>query len=74
MPPIFQQETKIDTPSTEAKGPICRVPLTSLNFHVLAFSARVSVLNLGTAMQVLCIIFSLILGISDFHCIDSEGF
>ena len=44
-----KQKTTIDTPYTEDTGLICRIPLTSLAFYVLAFSARTPVLVLGTA-------------------------
>ena len=44
-----KQDTKIDTPLTEATGPICRIPLIGLTLHVLAFSARAPVSVVGTA-------------------------
>ena len=61
------KSTSIDTPYTEGTGPICRVPLTSLAFHVLAFSARASVPILSTACYTLCTNFSRALGINSFH-------
>ena len=67
----FFTNTILDTPSTEVTGLDCRIPLTKLSLHVLAFSARVSVLNLGTVSQFLCTIFSLALGINGSHQISS---
>ena len=63
----ISKKTNIDTPYTEAKELICRIPLTRLNFQVLAFSARASVSILGTAIQFNLIVFSLAPGINDFH-------
>jgi len=41
-------KTKIDTPSAEATGPNCRIPLIGFPFHVLAYSARAPVPVVGT--------------------------
>ncbi len=67
----ISNETNIDTPYTEDTELMCRIPLTRLNFQVLAFSARASVSILGTAIQANKIsVFSLSPGISDFHRAD----
>ena len=66
MQPTFLKATKIDTPSAEATGPICRIPLVGLTLHVLAFSARAPVPVIGTVNYGKSTVFSLALGISDF--------
>ena len=59
--------TKIGISYCELTRLICRVPLTNLTSHVLAFSARAPVPVLGTNASNLHIIFSLTLEVSDFR-------
>lgn len=66
-------DTSIDTPYTEDTGLDCRVPLSRLSFHALAFSARVPVSVLGTANCTLCTNFSRALGINSFPSLLSSA-